>query len=223
MKYKILIIEDEQEIREELEILLKNAGYEVEKITKFEDVANQVIEIKPHLILLDVNLPGKNGYEICTKIRAEIETPIIFVTSKNSALDELNGLTVGGDDYIEKPYNIPVLLTRISKILKRAYPEQKEQNEIEYNGIKLEILSGLVKYQDKEIELTRNEFKILYYLFQNAGKIVQRLDIVEYMWDNQMYIDDNTLSVNITRIREKLAEIGIENLIETKRGQGYKI
>ncbi len=223
MKYKILIIEDEQEIREELEILLKNAGYEVEKITKFENVANQVIEIKPHLILLDVNLPGKNGYEICTKIRAEIETPIIFVTSKNSALDELNGLTVGGDDYIEKPYNIPVLLTRISKILKRAYPEQKEQNEIEYKGIKLEILSGLVKYQDKEIELTRNEFKILYYLFQNAGKIVQRLDIVEYMWDNQMYIDDNTLSVNITRIREKLAEIGIENLIETKRGQGYKI
>ena len=223
MRYKILIIEDEQEIREELEILLKNAGYEVEKITKFENVANQVIEIKPHLILLDVNLPGKNGYEICTKIRAEIETPIIFVTSKNSALDELNGLTVGGDDYIEKPYNIPVLLTRISKILKRAYPEQKEQNEIEYKGIKLEILSGLVKYQDKEIELTRNEFKILYYLFQNAGKIVQRLDIVEYMWDNQMYIDDNTLSVNITRIREKLAEIGIENLIETKRGQGYKI
>lgn len=223
MKYKILIIEDEQEIREELDILLKNAGYEVEKITKFENVANQVIEIKPHLILLDVNLPGKNGYEICTKIRAEIETPIIFVTSKNSALDELNGLTIGGDDYIEKPYNIPVLLTRISKILKRAYPEQKEQNEIEYKGIKLEILSGLVKYQDKEIELTRNEFKILYYLFQNAGKIVQRLDIVEYMWDNQMYIDDNTLSVNITRIREKLAEIGIENLIETKRGQGYKI
>ena len=223
MKYKILIIEDEQEIREELEILLKNAGYEVEKITKFENVANQVIEIKPHLILLDVNLPGKNGYEICTKIRSEIETPIIFVTSKNSALDELNGLTVGGDDYIEKPYNIPVLLTRISKLLKRAYPEQKEQNEIEYKGIKLEILSGLVKYQDKEIELTRNEFKILYYLFQNAGKIVQRLDIVEYMWDNQMYIDDNTLSVNITRIREKLAEIGIENLIETKRGQGYKI
>lgn len=223
MKYKILIIEDEQEIREELEILLKNAGYEVEKITKFENVVNQVIEIKPHLILLDVNLPGKNGYEICTKIRSEIETPIIFVTSKNSALDELNGLTVGGDDYIEKPYNIPVLLTRISKILKRAYPEQKEQNEIEYKGIKLEILSGLVKYQDKEIELTRNEFKILYYLFQNAGKIVQRLDIVEYMWDNQMYIDDNTLSVNITRIREKLAEIGIENLIETKRGQGYKI
>ena len=223
MKYKILIIEDEQEIREELEILLKNAGYEVEKITKFENVANQAIEIKPHLILLDVNLPGKNGYEICTKIRSEIETPIIFVTSKNSALDELNGLTVGGDDYIEKPYNIPVLLTRISKLLKRAYPEQKEQNEIEYNGIKLEILSGLVKYQDKEIELTRNEFKILYYLFQNAGKIVQRLDIVEYMWDNQMYIDDNTLSVNITRIREKLAEIGIENLIETKRGQGYKI
>ena len=223
MKYKILIIEDEQEIREELEILLKNAGYEVEKITKFEEVANQAIEMKAHLILLDVNLPEKNGYEICTKIRAKIETPIIFVTSKNSAIDELNGLTVGGDDYIEKPYNIPVLLTRISKILKRAYPEQKEQTEIEYKGIKLEILSGLVKYQDKEIELTRNEFKILYYLFQNAGKIVQRLDIVEYMWDNQMYIDDNTLSVNMTRIREKLAEIGIENLIETKRGQGYKI
>ena len=150
-----------------------------------------------------------------------MKTPIIFVTSKNSAMDELNGLTVGGDDYIEKPYNVPVLLARINKMMKRVYPEENEV--LEYKGITLEILTGVLIYNNQKIELTRNEFKILYYLFKNAGKIVPRLDIVEYMWDNQMFIDDNTLSVNITRIREKLAQIGIENLIETRRGQGYKV
>ena len=221
MKRKILIIEDDKEVREELEILLGNAGYEVETITDFANVVEQVFKINPHLILLDVNLPGKSGYEICTKIRMKMKTPIIFVTSKNSAMDELNGLTVGGDDYIEKPYNVPVLLARINKMMKRVYPEENEV--LEYKGITLEILTGALIYYEQKIELTRNEFKILYYLFKNAGKIVPRLDIVEYMWDNQMFIDDNTLSVNITRIREKLAQIGIENLIETRRGQGYKV
>lgn len=221
MKRKILIIEDDKEVREELEILLENAGYEVETITDFENVVEQVLKINPHLILLDVNLPEKSGYEICTKIRMKMKTPIIFVTSKNSAMDELNGLTVGGDDYIEKPYNVPVLLARINKMMKRVYPEENEV--LEYKGITLEILTGALIYNEQKIELTRNEFKILYYLFKNAGKIVPRLDIVEYMWDNQMFIDDNTLSVNITRIREKLTQIGIENLIETRRGQGYKV
>ena len=221
MKRKILIIEDDKEVREELEILLENAVYEVETITDFENVVEQVLKINPHLILLDVNLPEKSGYEICTKIRMKMKTPIIFVTSKNSAMDELNGLTVGGDDYIEKPYNVPVLLARINKMMKRVYPEENEV--LEYKGITLEILTGALIYNEQKIELTRNEFKILYYLFKNAGKIVPRLDIVEYMWDNQMFIDDNTLSVNITRIREKLTQIGIENLIETRRGQGYKV
>ena len=127
MKRKILIIEDDKEVREELEILLENAVYEVETITDFENVVEQVLKINPHLILLDVNLPEKSGYEICTKIRMKMKTPIIFVTSKNSAMDELDGLTVGGDDYIEKPYNVPVLLARINKMMKRVYPEENRE------------------------------------------------------------------------------------------------
>ena len=138
-------------------------------------------------------------------------------------MDELNGIMIGGDDYIEKPYNVPILLARIQNLLNRTYQNEKNNTKIEYKGIILDTLNSTVNYENNVIELTKNEFKILYYLFKNNGKIIPRMDIVEYMWDNQMYIDDNTLSVNITRIREKLLQIGVKNLIETKRGQGYKI
>lgn len=224
--YKIAIVEDDKPVREELKILLENAGYKAILIDLIENQPNQIeeqiIRENPHLILLDINLPGRSGYEICSKIRKQLTTPIIFVTSRNSSMDELNGLTLGGDDYIEKPYNVPVLFARIAALLKRTYPNQ-ETNQLTYKGIELNTVTGIVTYQGKQIELTRTEFRIFYYLMKHKGEIVPRIDIVEYMWDNQLYVDDNTLSVNMTRIREKLAEIGIENLIETKRGLGYQL
>lgn len=221
--FKIIIIEDEEEIREELQILLRNVGYETVLISKFDHVVEQIEDIKGDLILLDVNLPNKDGYEICSRLRAISIIPIIFVTSKNNPMDELKGITLGADDYIEKPYNIPVLLARIASLLGRTYTKEKQEGTVKYKEIILDTLSGTVRYQKCEVELTRNEFKILYYLFTNVGKIVPRIDIVEYLWDNQMYIDDNTLSVNMSRIREKILTIGVEDLIETKRGQGYKV
>jgi len=221
--YKISIVEDDASIREELMVLLQNKGYRVEVILVFEEVAKQILERKPDLLLLDINLPGQDGFSICSQIRKVSKLPILFVTSRNNSMDELKGLLLGADDYIEKPYTIPILLARIETILARCYPKDRKETLLEYKDIQLDTLNTTVCYQNKRIELTRNEFKILYYLFEHKERIVPRMDIVEYMWDNQLFIDDNTLSVNITRIREKLQQIGIDNLIETKRGQGYRI
>ena len=201
--YKIIIVEDDKEIREELAILLKNGGYDVFCITDFENVEKQVLEKECHLILLDVNLPVRSGYEICSKIRAKSKVPIIFVTSRNNSMDELNGIMLGGDDYIEKPYNVPILLARIQNLLNRTYSEKNEESEIHYKGIILNVLKSTLKYNDKEIELTKTELKTIYYLFKNNDKIIARADIIDYLWDNEVYADDNSLSVIITRIREK--------------------
>ena len=222
--YKILIIEDDIEIREELKILLQNSGYEVETITDFKSIEKQVFEIDSHLILLDINLPEKSGYEICSKIRAKSKIPIIFVTSRNSSMDELKGIMIGGDDYIEKPYNVPILLARIQNLLNRTYSENNQkESKIEFKGITLDILKSQIQYKEKTIELTKTEVKTIYYLFKNRDRIIPRTEIIDYLWDNEVYADDNSLSVIITRVREKLKEIGVNNLIETKRGQGYKL
>ena len=221
--YKIAIVEDDREIREELTILLKNAGYQINPIDNFENVEQQILGNEYDLILLDVNLPNRNGYEICSKIRTKSKVPIIFVTSRNNSMDELNGIMLGGDDYIEKPYNVPILLARIQNLLKRTYDREKNESKLEYKGIELDILKSQIQFKEKEVELTKTEMKTLYYLFKHSDQIVPRADIIDYLWDNEVYADDNSLSVIITRLREKLKEIGVENLIETKRGQGYKI
>lgn len=221
--YKIMVIEDEANIRVELKTILENALYNVVLIDKFENVVNQILGENPDIILLDVNLPNKSGLDICMDLRKTSDIPIIFVTSKNTSMDELNCITLGGDDYISKPYNPPILLARISSILKRTKKITENKNVLTHKGVTLDVLNATVKYNDDYIELSKTEMKILYYLFLNKDKIVDRISLVEYLWDNQSFIDDNTLSVNITRIRNKLSEIGVENFIETKRGLGYKI
>lgn len=218
-----MIIEDEANIRVELKTILENALYNVVLIDKFENVVNQILGENPDIILLDVNLPNKSGLDICMDLRKTSDIPIIFVTSKNTSMDELNCITLGGDDYISKPYNPPILLARISSILKRTKKITENKNVLTHKGVTLDVLNATVKYNDDYIELSKTEMKILYYLFLNKDKIVDRISLVEYLWDNQSFIDDNTLSVNITRIRNKLSEIGVENFIETKRGLGYKI
>ena len=221
--FKIIIVEDDKEIREELKILLENSGHKVKLIEDFDNVADKIIKENAHLVLLDINLPNKSGYEICSKVRVVSKIPIIFVTSRNNSMDELKGIMLGGDDYIEKPYNVPILLARIQNILNRTYQNEQKESKIEYKGVILDILKSTIKYQDKEIELTKTEVKTLYYLLKNKDIIVPRADIINYLWDNEVYADDNSLSVIITRIREKLKELGIENFIETKRRQGYKL
>ncbi len=221
--YKITIVEDDNEIREELKILLQNSGYEVNVLVNFENVEQQIFKTEAHLILLDVNLPYENGYEICSKIRLKSKVPIIFVTSKNQSMDELNGILRGGDDYIEKPYHVPILLARIQTLLNRVYSDKKTESILTYKGITLDLLRSKIKYENQETELTKTELKTLYYLFKHTDQIIARMDLIDYLWDHEIYADDNSLSVIITRIREKLKEIGVENIIETKRGQGYKL
>lgn len=222
MKQKILIIEDEPLIRNELKSLLQSNGYETAALEEFSDVIGQIKAEQPHLILLDIKLPGTSGFSICTQIRAFSEAPIIFVTSCNTDMDELNSIMLGGDAFITKPYHTAILLAKISSLLRRAYPVQQSE-QMACGGAVLRLESSSLDYNGQSVELTKNELKILYYLFKNAGKICARGDLVEFLWDNQLYVDDNALSVNINRIREKLAGIGLTDFIKTKHRQGYTI
>ena len=168
-----------------------------------------------------INLPNDDGFKICTEIRSFSKVPIIFITSRNTNIDELMAITLGGDDFITKPYNTQILLARINALIKRAYPNDNNMDIVEHNGLTLNILSSTIEHNEKSIELTKNELKILYYLLLNKGKIVSRVDVMEYLWDSAMFINDNTLTVNIKRIRNKIDEIGLKDYIKTKRGQGY--
>lgn len=219
--YKIVIIEDEELIREELKTLLVNAGYVVDCVINFAKTIDYIKSAFPDLILLDINLPEQDGYRLCSSIRSFSTTPILFITGRNTTMDELQALTLGGDDYITKPYNIPILLARINLLLRRGTSEQI--SIMEHNGIQFNLIAGTLTANGKEIELTKTELKIMYYLFKHTGEIVPRIDLVEYLWDNEIHIDDNTLSVNIMRIREKLRTLGAADFIQTKRGMGYKI
>ena len=222
MNRKILIVEDEPLIRNELTILLQSNGYETAAPDEFSDVTGQIKAEQPHLILLDIKLPGTSGFSLCTQIRTVSEVPIIFVTSCNTDMDELNSIMLGGDAFITKPYNTAILLAKIASLLRRAYPVQQSE-QMACGGAVLRLESSSLDYNGQSVELTKNELKILYYLFKNAGKICARGDLVEFLWDNQLYVDDNALSVNINRIREKLAGIGLTDFIKTKHRQGYTI
>ena len=221
-QYKIMVIEDDPVIQGELQTLLNGNGYTTIGIKDFSAVPEQIKDEKPHLILLDIKLPGENGFALCSKIRTFSEVPIIFVTSCNTDMDELNSIMLGGDAFITKPYNTAILLAKIASLLKKAYPAQQRE-QIVYGDAVLHLESSGLEYNGHSVELTKNELKILYYLFKNGGKICSRGDMIEYLWDNQLYVDDNALSVNINRIREKLASIGLTDFIKTKHRQGYTI
>ena len=221
-KYKILIIEDDPIIQTELQVLLNGNGYEASAVTDFTSVMQAVKNTHPYLILLDIKLPQESGYSICSQIRSFSNVPIIFVTSCNTDMDELNSIMLGGDAFITKPYHTAILLAKIASLLKRAYPDSQSRH-LTYQGVSLSLETGTIEAEGKQTELTKNELKIMYYLFEHAGTICTRADLIEYLWDNQLYVDDNALSVNIGRIREKLSKIGVKDFIKTKHRQGYTL
>lgn len=220
---KIFIVEDEKTIRDELSIFLSRCGYEVEVPDSFENIIEKIKKSNFDLILLDINLPIFDGYYICREVRKFSEIPIIIVTSRNSDIDELMSINLGADDFVTKPYNTQILLARIEVILKRVNRSLTPQDVLEHKDMKVNLSNGTVTYNDKTVEITKNELKILSYLIKNKGKIVSRENLMNYLWDCEMFIDDNTLSVNVTRIRKKLEEIGLKDIIETRRGLGYII
>jgi len=219
----ILIIEDDAAIRQELKQLLENALYQVTLLTEFGQIADEIIRIRPNLVLMDVNLPGETGFDVCQKVRALSDVPIIFVTSRTDLADELNGMLKGGDDYITKPFHAPILLAHIAAVLKRTRKGTEEEAKLVHKGVELDTACGYIRYEGKQVDLSKNELKILYYLFRHKNQIVPRMELVEYLWDQKSFIDDNALSVNVTRLRSKLEEIGVCDFIETKRGMGYRI
>lgn len=218
---KILIVEDDEKLRNELEIFLNNNGYQAESIKKFDDTINEILNINPDLLLLDINLPNADGEYICKEIRKQSNMPIIIVTSRDNELDELLSINYGADHYITKPFNIQILLAKISSLLRRANMNDGNLDKIDAKDFILNIAKSSIEKNGKSIELTKNEFKILRYLVQNRDKIVSREEIMECLWDSESFIDDNTLTVNITRLRNKLEELDLKELLETKRGQGY--
>jgi len=218
---KIIIIEDDEIIREELKNFLSKYGYEIVAPTSFEDIVDFILNENANLVLLDINLPVFDGYYICREIRKESDIPIIIVTSRDSEMDELMSMNLGADDFVTKPYNTQILLARIGALLKRSGQTTTSSNILTYKDFQLNLSNATISYNEKEIELTKNEVKILSYLINHKGEIVSRELLMEYLWNTDYFVDDSTLTVNITRLRKKLEEIGVENVIETRRGLGY--
>ncbi len=217
---KILIIEDDEKLREELKIFLNKNGYNAITLTTFDNTIQDILQTNPDLILLDINLPNTDGEYICKEIRKQSNMPIIIVTSRDNELDELLSINNGADHYITKPFNIHILLAKIGSLLRRTNM-QEVNDKIDEKDFILNTSNNTIEKDGKIIELTKNEYKILKYLVQNRGKIVSREDIMECLWESESFIDDNTLTVNITRLRNKLEELELKELLETKRGQGY--
>lgn len=218
---KILIVEDDKKLREELKIFLEKHGYEVMILEKFDNTIEDILKAKSDLVLLDINLPNMDGEYVCKEIRKVSDVPIMIVTSRDNELDELLSINNGADQYITKPYNIQILLAKIERLLKRSKDSQTNQNKIDCGDFVLNISKGTIERDDKALELTKNELKILHFLVLNKGVIVSRNDIMDYLWDSESFVDDNTLTVNMKRLRTKLEEIGLNDVIETKRGLGY--
>lgn len=218
---KIIIVEDDKIIREELQSFLSKYGYEVVAPSEFENIVEFILNENANLVLLDINLPVFDGYYICREVRKKSEVPIIVVTSRDSDMDELMSINLGADDFVTKPYNTQILLARIGALLKRSGSNTVSTNILTYKDFQLNLSNATVLYNGKEIDLTKNEVKILSYLINHKGKIVSRELLMEYLWTSEFFVDDSTLTVNITRLRKKLEEIGIENVIETRRGLGY--
>ena len=215
---KIKIIEDDLSIANELREILENAGYLAEVTEEFSDILDQIKKEQPNLILLDINLPKINGEVLLQQIRKESNIPVIMVTSKNTEVDEVLSMSYGADDYITKPYNPTILLLRIGAVLKRS---ERSTDKIFYHNLEVVPQKGILKQEKEEIILTKNEMIIFLYLLQHQGKIVTRDELMTDLWNNDEYINDNALTVNISRLRSKLKEIGYEEAIETRKGQGY--
>ncbi|MFJ9463042.1 response regulator transcription factor [Viridibacillus arvi] len=223
-KFNIMIVEDEQKIAQMIEENLIKWGYDVFSVKDFQKVEEEYLSVKPHLVLLDINLPYYDGFYWCEKIRKYSNVPIIFVSSRNEKMDIMMAINMGGDDFIQKPFSMDILVTKINAIVRRTYTYLSPSlNVLKHNELTLNLKNSTVMFGEKEIELTKNEFKILTVLFENKQEIISRDTLMRALWEDESFIDDNTLTVNINRLRRKLTDMGVEDYIQTKKGQGYML
>ena len=219
--YKILIVEDDETIAGGLKNHLEKWNYQTECMTDFKDVMGKFLEFEPQLVLLDIVLPFFNGFHWCQEIRKISKVPIIFLSSVNDNMNIVMAMNMGGDEFIEKPFDLNVLTAKVQALLRRAYSFQGNVNVLEHEGMLLNLNDASLSYNGEKISLTKNEFRILQMLMENAGKIVARDDIIARLWESDEFIDDNTLTVNVARLRKKLENAGMEGRIKTKKGIGY--
>lgn len=217
---KIFIVEDDKSICMELVEILENEGYAASYLTDFEHSKEEILAARADLILMDINIPGINGRNLLKEIRRESDIPVIMVTSRTSEMDEVLSMSYGADDYITKPYNPTILLLRIAAVLKRM---EGSQNAASYRGAEVNFSKGTIRLGEKEQVLTKNEMIIFQRLLSSKDKIVSRDEIMTDLWDNEEYVNDNALTVNISRLRTKLAELGLPDAIETRKKQGYRL
>ncbi len=222
--FKIFIVEDDNKIAE---IILENLtrwGYEGVAAKDFSNIFEEFVKYNPNLVLLDINLPSFDGYYWCNKIRQISKVPIVFLSSRNTSMDIIMAVNMGGDDFITKPFSLDVLMAKINAVLRRTYSYTDNSADIlEHNGAILNLKDYTLIFKEQKTELTKNELKILYLLIKNNGAIVSRDKIMRNLWEDESFVDDNTLTVNINRLRKKLKDMGLEDYIGTKKGQGYTV
>lgn len=221
--YRILIVEDDMTIAKVLAAHLEKWGYETCCAENFKNIMNDFLDFEPQLLMLDIGLPFFNGFHWCQEIRKVSQVPIMFLSSLDDNMNIVMAMNMGGDEFIEKPFDLNVVTAKVQALLRRTYAFQGSSNLLEHDGIMLNLGDATVLYQDQKVELTKNEFRILQILFERAGKIVSRDEIIERLWDSDEFIDDNTLTVNVARLRKKLESIGRKDMIRTKKGIGYMV
>ena len=222
--FKIMIIEDDAALKNEIAEELTKWGHTIHEIINLENIIEEFKIFNPQLVLLDINLPFYDGFHWCNEIRKISKVPIIFISSRSSNMDVIMGVNLGADDYIQKPFSIAVLIAKVNALLRRTYSfSESSSDKITHNEVTLDLSTAILTYKDNTIELSKNEFKILIILMNKHGEIVSRDNLMKKLWDSDWYVDDNTLTVNINRLRGRLKQIGLDDFIETKRGLGYII
>ena len=219
---RIFIVEDEPRLREELGSVLEKNGYECILAEQFEQITEDIVKAAPDLVLLDLGLPVYDGFYICRKLRQVSEVPVIVVTSSDSDMDELMSLNLGADDFITKPYNIHILLAHIAAVLVRSHG-RKGSLMMTHKGLTLDIGKSRAVHKEQSVDLTKNELGILRCLMEHKGTIVSRDELIQELWEMEEFVEDSTLTVNINRLRKKLADVGLSDYLTTKRGQGYMV
>ena len=221
--YRIFIVEDDETIAKTVKKHLESWDYEVETATDFSNVMAEFVKFDPQLVLMDIKLPYYNGYHWCAEIRKQSKVPVVFLSSQTDNMNIVMAVNMGGDDFIAKPFDLNVLTVKVQAMLRRAYDFAGNSNVLEHDGVILNLTEGTVTYRKNKTELTKNELRILQSLMENSGSIVTRDMLMTKIWESDDYIDENTLSVNVNRLRKKLAEMGLEDYIVTKKGMGYRI
>ena len=224
--YKIMIIEDDKKLQELVRSHLEKYGYQTCIVEDFSNIKKEFVKNSPNLVLMDINLPYYDGFYWCRDIRTISKVPIIFISARGSDMDQVMAIENGGDDYITKPFSYDLLIVKIKGVIRRVYGEYSENAHaevFEVDGLYMHIHQNIIEYTNKRVELSSKEFLLLYSLLKNVNQIVSREELLEILWNDIDFVDDNTLSVNITRLRKRLEEIGIADAIETKRGQGYRL